>query len=85
MQTTVNGWTYTLKCGEIDNGILLKAACSRVLPAVNLPTGAQGGVQAHAKKLDGIFAKGTYWWKVAFGSTTAWVDERSLFLRSTGP
>jgi hypothetical protein len=40
MQTTVNGWTYTRKCGAIDNGILLKAACARVLPAANLPAEA---------------------------------------------
>jgi hypothetical protein len=40
MQTTVNGWTHTLKCGAIDNGILVKAACARVLPAANLPAEA---------------------------------------------
>jgi hypothetical protein len=40
MQTTVNGWTYTRNCGAIDNGILLKAACARVLPAANLPAEA---------------------------------------------
>jgi hypothetical protein len=37
MQTTVNGWRNTMKCGAIDNGILLKAACALVLPAANLP------------------------------------------------
>ena len=37
MQTTVNGWRTTMKCGAIDNGILLKAACALVLPAANLP------------------------------------------------
>jgi hypothetical protein len=40
MQTTVNGWTYTMKCGAIDNGILLKAACARVLTVANLPAEA---------------------------------------------
>jgi hypothetical protein len=37
IQTTVNGWYYTLKCGVPGNNILLKAACATVLPAANLP------------------------------------------------
>ena len=40
VQTTVNGWTYTRKCGAINDGILVKAACARVLPAANLPAEA---------------------------------------------
>jgi hypothetical protein len=36
MQTTVNGWSTTLTCGEPGNGILLRAACAKVLPAVNV-------------------------------------------------
>ena len=37
MQTTVNGWSITMKCGEASNGILLRAACAKALPMVNLP------------------------------------------------
>jgi hypothetical protein len=37
MQTTVNGWDVTLTCGEPSNGILLRAACAKDLPAANLP------------------------------------------------
>jgi hypothetical protein len=37
IQTTVNGWNVTLACGEPNNGILLKAACAKDLPAANLP------------------------------------------------
>jgi hypothetical protein len=37
MQTTVNGWSITLKCGEPGDGILLLAACSKHIPAANLP------------------------------------------------
>lgn len=37
MQTTVNGWSVTLKCGYPGNGILLRAACARHIPAANLP------------------------------------------------
>jgi hypothetical protein len=40
MQTTVNGWKNTMKCGAINDGILLKAACALVLPAANLPAEA---------------------------------------------
>lgn len=36
MQTTVNGWSITLKCGASGNGILLRAACAKDLPAANL-------------------------------------------------
>ena len=36
MTTTVNGWSTTLKCGQPGNGILVRAACARILPAVNV-------------------------------------------------
>src|SRR5207245_8798585 len=36
MTTTVNGWSTTTKCGQPGNGILLRAACARNLPAVNV-------------------------------------------------
>jgi hypothetical protein len=37
MQTTVNGWSITLKCGQLGSGILLRAACAKDIPAANLP------------------------------------------------
>jgi hypothetical protein len=37
MQTTVNGWSITMQCGEESLGILQRSACARVLPMVNLP------------------------------------------------
>jgi hypothetical protein len=37
MQTTVNGWSTTMKCGVPGNNIRLKAACALVLPAANIP------------------------------------------------
>jgi hypothetical protein len=37
MQTTVNGWSVTLQCGQASNGILVRAACAQALPMVNLP------------------------------------------------
>ena len=36
MTTTVNGWSTTFKCGQPGNGMLLRAACARNLPAVNV-------------------------------------------------
>ena len=36
MTTTVNGWSTTLKCGQPGNGILLRAACALILPAINV-------------------------------------------------
>ncbi len=36
MTTTVNGWSTTLKCGQPSNGILLRAACAKTLPATNV-------------------------------------------------
>ncbi|HEY7342136.1 MAG TPA: DUF1214 domain-containing protein [Ktedonobacterales bacterium] len=36
MTTTVNGWSTTMKAGQPGNGILLRAACARTLPAVNV-------------------------------------------------
>ena len=34
--TTVNGWSTTVKAGQPGNGILLRAACAKILPAVNV-------------------------------------------------
>jgi hypothetical protein len=36
MTTTVNGWSTTTKCGQPGNGILLRAACAKILPATNV-------------------------------------------------
>ena len=36
MTTTVNGWSTTMKAGQPGNGIILRAAFARILPAVNV-------------------------------------------------
>src|ERR1700751_3995582 len=36
MTTTVNGWSTTMKAGQPGNGLFLRAAFSRILPAVNV-------------------------------------------------
>ncbi len=34
--TTVNGWSITMKAGQPGNGLLVRAACARTLPGVNV-------------------------------------------------
>lgn len=34
--TTVNGWSSIRKCGQPSNGILVRAACAKALPVVNV-------------------------------------------------
>lgn len=41
-----------------------------------LPAGSAGVVLAH--KLNGVAAKGYFWWKVQFGEEIGWVNENSL-------
>jgi len=41
-----------------------------------LASGVQGIVQSHG--LDGVLAKGSCWWKVAFGGNVGWVKQESL-------
>jgi hypothetical protein len=36
MTTTVNGWSTTTKAGQPGNGLLVRAACARILPGVNV-------------------------------------------------
>jgi hypothetical protein len=36
MTTTVNGWSTTSKAGQPGNGLLVRAAFARILPAVNV-------------------------------------------------
>ena len=34
--TTINGWSSIRKCGQPGNGILVRAACAKALPVVNV-------------------------------------------------
>jgi hypothetical protein len=36
MTTTINGWSTTMKAGQPGNGLLVRAACARTLPGVNV-------------------------------------------------
>jgi len=33
---TVNGWSVICKCGRPGNGVLVRAACAKALPLVNV-------------------------------------------------
>ena len=36
ISTTVNGWRVIRKCGQPGNGLLVRAACAKALPVVNV-------------------------------------------------
>jgi hypothetical protein len=40
--------------------------------------GTPGVILDHMNQLDGVLAKGAYWWKVQFGSVVGWAPESSL-------
>jgi hypothetical protein len=44
----------------------------------SVPGSASGSVLAHFNGLDGVLAKGSYWWKVDFGNVVGWVPEEAL-------
>lgn len=43
--------------------------------------GTAGQVVQHANQLNGVLAKGAYWWLVKIGSTTGWIAEDMLALQ----
>ncbi len=46
----------------------------------SVPEGASGTIVPHMNDLNGVYAKGTYWWKVIFGSKVGWLPEEKLIL-----
>jgi hypothetical protein len=52
-------------------------------PLTTIYPGAQGVIQVHS--LDGVLAKGSCWWKVAFGGNIGWVSEATLRARALSP
>jgi len=43
-----------------------------------VPKGTHGSIMKQVNALDGVLAKGTYWWYVDFGGVTGWVPEGAL-------
>jgi uncharacterized protein YgiM (DUF1202 family) len=44
----------------------------------SVPAGIEGMVLNHQEKLNGVEAKGSFWWKVAFGNVSGWVEEGDI-------
>jgi hypothetical protein len=61
----------------------------RLGPGVNygiyatVAAGTQGAVVTHS--LNGVFAKGYYWWKCDFGGTVGWIAESLLVVPNSAP
>jgi hypothetical protein len=75
------------KSGFLQPGMLVNAvgpSTLRLGPGTNygelahLPAGSAGLVVPDVNRLDGVFAKGAYWWKVSFGNLTGWIEETNL-------
>lgn len=45
-----------------------------------VPAGTQGLITASLNGLDGVLAKGSYWWQVDFSGKVGWVKEESMVL-----
>jgi len=43
-----------------------------------IPSGRSGIVMPHLNHLEGVLAKGSFWWKVNFGDVNGWVREEHL-------
>ncbi len=42
------------------------------------PRKSIGVIKADLNNLDGVYAKGTYWWYVDFGRVSGWVDQQAI-------
>jgi len=51
----------------------------------SVDAGSRGVILAQPSGVNGVYAKDTYWWKVDFGGTIGWVDERALKRVSSNP
>jgi uncharacterized protein YraI len=49
---------------------------------VSVPAYNQVTIEQHGNGLDGIQAKGTYWWYVTYNGMSGWVPESNLILTS---
>jgi hypothetical protein len=43
-----------------------------------IPQGANGTILPHAAGVNGVLAKGSYWWRVNFNGTIGWIREENL-------
>ena len=67
-----------------DQVITLLNGWLRLGPGTNfgeiavIPGGTTGTIVAHTNQLDGVLAKGHYWWKVDFGGQVGWMADSLL-------
>ncbi len=50
-----------------------------------VPAGTTGVILDDLSGLNGVLAKGSYWWKVAFGNSTGWMAEGDFSYKSSLP
>ncbi len=74
--------SYTFETG--DTVMTLSPMGLRLGPGTNyarlatIPASSQGKVIAHLNHLDGVEAKGDFWWKVEINGVVGWAPESSL-------
>jgi hypothetical protein len=51
----------------------------------HLEENVDGRIIPHLNHLNGVMAKGTYWWRVEIGGRVGWVNERALSRANTPP
>jgi hypothetical protein len=67
-----------------DSVITISDTGLRLGPGTNfasqttLPGGSQGIILMQINGLNGILAKGDYWWYVGFGSVAGWVTQAAI-------
>ena len=91
MMVLVEPISQTLTYMPDDLVVTRTPADIRTGPGTNYPVlssvGANttGVVQSHFNNLNGVLAKGSFWWKVAFGGQVGWVPEETLAPLSPPP
>jgi uncharacterized protein YraI len=67
-----------------DPIVTVSSTALRLGPGTNyavltiIPGGTAGTILEHFNHLDGVYAKGSYWWKVVLDGSTGWVTEESI-------
>src|ERR1700737_1648659 len=84
MTTTVNGWSTTFKCGQPGNGILLRAACAKVLPAVNVGARASGQRQYVLHFPEGQLPPNDAFWSLTMTDVVGYMVSNPIDRSSVG-
>lgn len=74
----------TFKVGDHVRTVGSEETVIRLGPGTNyaaidfIPPNSGGVIVEHSNQLNGIMAKGAFWWKAAFGSILGWVPEGAM-------